>query len=245
LNYYFGTIVHTVTQSFSDAGFSNSEVIRTNSLHGVGWRLGATYRGLKSVFRLPETHSFNVAAVFSTTSWLTYSVERVQTYTTGILSPPDTTTVPDVKFRLPMSLAAGISYSNEKLLLAADIYYQPWSQATLDGGSIKELRDHIRVGGGIELLPGRDPGATFVQRVAYRLGAYYDATYYQISGQPINEWGITGGAGIPVWQETRLGVAAQYGWRGTTEYQLQLDRILRVSLSLSIGEPWFVRPPEE
>jgi len=87
--------------------------------------------------------------------------------------------------------------------------------------------------------------APFFQRTSYRLGVYYDATYYVVAGQPINETGFTGGTALPLFGDTRVDITAQYGMRGTTDFGLQKDKILRLSLSVTGAEAWFVRPPEE
>ena len=245
LNYYFGTLHNTVSQTFSSTQFTNGEVQRDNRLKGVGFTFGTVYTGLKKIFNLSETNALNIGFTATTTSNISSNDERFYKYSTPSLTTRDTTTLSESNIRLPYSLGAGISYLSDRWLIAGDMFYQNWNR--FDGQVEKpaELRDSYRFGMGGELLPKRDATAPFFDRLAYRLGFFYNATYYQIKGEPINEVGVTGGVGIPVFHDTRLNIAAEYSFRGTTDLQLQKDRILRISFTLSGGELWFVRTEEE
>ena len=245
LNYYFGTLHHTVIQSFSSLQYTDGGVERSTRLNGVGFTFGATYSGLKKFFNLPETNALNVGLVFTTTSYLKAIDQRFFTYTTGSLTTRDTSTSPESKVRMPFALGGGISYLSDRMLLASDLYYQNWSQYDARGINPSEIRDSYRFGAGGEVLPKREALAPFFQRLAYRFGFFYNATYYNIKGEPVNEVGLTGGVGIPVFHETRLNIAAEYSFRGTTNQQLQKDKIFRLSFTLSGGELWFIRNEEE
>jgi hypothetical protein len=247
LNYYFGVVSQTITQKLTSTSLSNSEVVRTTSFHGIGMSAGTTWAGLGKILGLPETHSLNIAAVFANTTWLSVRDERVQNYSTSIatVTPYDTTLAPTSKIPLPWSVAAGVAYSTDRILVTADYHYQQWSEVPVNDFNLTPLRNSQRIGGGLELMAKRDPLAPFSERIAYRIGAYYDASYLVLNGVPINETGVTGGIGFPVWGESRINLGAQYGWRGTTENQLQKDRILRISASMNISEFWFNRPAEE
>jgi hypothetical protein len=77
------------------------------------------------------------------------------------------------------------------------------------------------------------------------VGFAYAATYYRPDGNPVNEWGVTAGTGIPFSGEARLNVGVEYAHRGEAHQSLVTDNIIRVLLSLTISEEWFVRPEEE
>ena len=245
LNYYFGTLHHTVKQQFPITQFTSSEVLRSTRLNGIGGTFGAAYTGLSKLFNLPETNVMTIGSVFTTTSYLTSEEERFYKYTTGSLTTRDTTISPESKIRLPIAFGTGFSYQTERFLFAGDLYYQNWNQYRVSGARASGIRDSYRVSVGGELLPKRDVSALFTQRIAYRLGAFYHATYYQIKNEPINEIGLSGGLGIPIFSNTRLNLAAEYSFRGTTNQLLQKDKILRISCMLNVGELWFFRPPEE
>ena len=245
LNYYFGTLHHSIDQTFPAGTSTNTELVRSTRLNGIGGSFGAVYGGLKKLFGLPETQSLNIGAVFTSTSNLTATEERYFTYTTSTLTTQDTLIAQDGKMRLPFALGGGIAFTSERFALTSGAYYQNWNSFTDNGAGSPELRDSYRISVGGELIPKRDATASFFKRLAYTAGFFYDATYYTIKNQSINEVGFSGGFGIPLFTDTHLHLAAEYGIRGTTDQNLQKDKILRISMTLNVGELWFVRPPEE
>ncbi len=244
LQYYFGTLRHQLTQTFAGTTYTNGEVDRTTRIDGTGATIGAIYTGLKHVLSLNENQALNIGLVVSSASNLTMADERYYAYTASITTR-DTVVSPDEQFHSPLSVGGGISFATEQFLFAADVYYQNWNASTFGGVKDTNLRDSYRFGFGGEFTPKRTTDAPFFQRLAYRAGLFYRASYYQVKGQSINEVGLTGGFGIPVFGDTRFNVAGEYSFRGTTDLGLQKDRILRISFTLSVGELWFVKPQEE
>jgi hypothetical protein len=244
-NYYFGRLEYTTQQTFSSTDYTSAEVLRSHELRGIGTNVGIIFGGLKNILGIPKTHSLNLGIVFEAPSSLTTTEDRYYSYNTVTLTTRDTLSSSKADSKLPLAVGGGISYQSEELLLAADVYLQNWSDFTLGGRTIPQLRNSTRVSAGVEFVPKRDVTAPYSQRVAYRMGAFYEATDYRINGEPINEIGVTGGLGLPIIGETKLGIAAAYSFRGTTTNQLQKDKILRISVTLSGAESWFVRPPEE
>jgi len=243
-NYYMGTLNHTTQQSFgSSSEFSG--VKRSLELRGVGFTIGSVYSGLKNALHLSDANSLNIGIVFSTTSYLTAIEEKFYTYKTATLTTRDTAASNNFKMRIPYSLGFGTSYLSERFLLATDIYYQNWKRYTFNGVSASELRDSYCFSIGGELLPKRDQSAPYLQRMPYRLGFFYNSSYYRINDKPINEFGITGGFGIPIFGDVRIDLGIEYSFRGTTDLQMQKDNIFRLSFSLSGSELWFVRPEQE
>jgi hypothetical protein len=243
LNYYFGTMEHTIKQTFTQG--ENTEVDRSNRMNGLGLTVGAIYDGLRKVFNLAESNSLNLGLVVTTTSYLTAAEERYYTYSTSSLVIYDTATTPDQKICLPFAVGGGITYLSDRFLIASDLYYQNWSKFTMNSTSSAEFRDSYRFSLGGELIPKRDLALPFFERLAYQLGIFYNATYYKIRGESINEIGLAGGFSIPIFTDTRLSVAAQYSLRDATKEQLQKDKILSISFTLSTGELWFVHTLEE
>jgi hypothetical protein len=243
LDYYFGTLNYTTKQLFVDAQYANADVLRATTLHGFGGTFGAIYSGLGNVLGLSDGKTLNLGLALSTTSYLTGSDERFYDYNTGSYLTRDTVTLSDRTVRIPLAVGAGLSFATERLLLAADWYYQNWSTFTDPTGAV--IRDSYRIGAGGELLPRKESAAPYTQRIAYRFGAFYNASYYELRTEAINEVGLSAGIGLPIVGDTRLNVGAEYAFRGTTDQQLQRDKILRISITLSGSELWFLRPEQE
>jgi len=245
LNYYFGSINYTTTQTFSTSAYTTAEVLRATRYSGLGSTFGAVYSGLRNILHLEEGTALNLAAVFTASSNPTTSEQRISTFNSGTVVANDTISLADGTVKFPYSVIVGLAYQSDRFTIASDFTWQNWSEMTVNGVGNPDLRDSYRFGIGMEFLPKKEFSAPFTQRLAYRAGLFYNASYYNVRNTPVNEFGITAGFGIPVFGDTRLGIAAEYSFRGTTDLQLQKDRILRISFTLDIGELWFVHPPEE
>jgi hypothetical protein len=245
-NYYFGTLRHTITQDFTDnSTYTNAEDLRSVELKGIGFSLGAVYSGLGSLLKIDSTKSLTLGIVASTASSLSSTEEHDFTYTTTALTSYDTATINVGNLRIPFSITGGISYMTNRFLLASDLSFQQWSRFEATGLIAMTNRNSYRFSIGGELHPPSDASGMPTGRTVYRLGFFYNSTYYLIANEPINETGVTGGMGIPIFFGTRLEIGVQYSFRGTTAQQLQKDKILRISFTLSGDELWFVQPPEE
>jgi hypothetical protein len=152
------------------------------------------------------------------------------------------------RIAVPFSYGVGLGFqAGDRWSLAADFGAQPWAGADFNGSTPYGIRNSFRFGIGAERAGSTELTAHTFERYSYRFGFAYDATYYDVNGQQINEWGVTGGVGIPLAGESRLNLAAVYGRRGTTAGSLVKDKIFRLTVSLHISDvlPWFVQSEEE
>lgn len=245
-NYYFGTLQNNITQTFTSGSYSNSEAIREVNLKGSGFTFGIVYAGLGNLLNLPERTELHAGAFISTTTYLAADEER-QTKSTdnNSNSTIDTLAMRSYHLKVPLRCGAGLAFTSDRFSLGSDIVLQNWNEDQYPGALTATMRNTYRWSMGGEFIPRRESNAPFLQKLAYRLGTYYYTTYYVIHDQPIDEFGVTGGFSIPVLGETRIDITGEYGVRGTTDFNLQRDHLFRLSFTLTAGEAWFVRPPEE
>ncbi|MCX6141767.1 MAG: hypothetical protein NTZ35_00965, partial [Ignavibacteriales bacterium] len=157
----------------------------------------------------------------------------------------DTTLRGTGKVDLPVSFGFGLSYLvANRYVITGDASFMQWQNAQFFGSTNPQMRNSSRFGIGFEAMPLRET-ESFLQRIAYRAGIYYNSTNYLINGTGINEIFLTGGFGIPIGPDTRLNIGLQAGTRGTTTNNLQRDTILRLSLSFSASEIWFMKVEDE
>ncbi len=243
LNYYFGTLDFATQQRYSSSQYA--EVVRSTEMHGLGGTFGLIYSGAGRLLGLPDGDGLHVGATLTTTTYLRTSQESFYSFNTVNLLTRDTIPFSDGIVRLPFAVAGGAAFETDRMVIAADVAFQRWSQYTGDGASPWDLRDGLRIAAGAELQPKRESSAPFSQRVAYRFGIFYDASYYRLKDQPINEIGLTGGVGLPIYGDTKLNIGVGYSRRGLTDFGLQRDSIVRFSITLSGAETWFLRPEEQ
>ena len=248
-NYLFGTINHVAAQIPLDPLASGGTFTFRSSLSGLNFTTGVVLTGFERITEAlrPLSLGFTV----TTRTNLHTSME-----TTFEFAPPpeksivvrDTGAATVGRIAVPFSYGVGLGYQpGNRWSLAADFSAQPWAASDFNGSTPYGIRNSYRFGIGAEHGGSTEVTAKTFERYSYRFGFAYAATYYDVNGQQINEWGITGGLGIPLAGESRLNVAAVYGGRGTTAGSLVKDKIFRLTVSLHISDvlPWFVQAEEE
>jgi hypothetical protein len=243
LDYYFGsvdkrrTLTASSTSALSAAGGTITESITS---HGLGMTASVLIQGFERISESLRPLSFGFTAG-SRTKLKTISQFRY-TYATE----SDSSAEQKGAIVLPLTFGAGLGYQIDgRYDVAADVTTQLWSRAEFDGAASADLRNATRFSVGGERAGSRDPLAHWLDKVAYRLGFAYTATYYRPDGDPVNEWGVSAGAGIPFSGDARMNLALEYAHRAGTDRSPITDNILRVVLSINISEEWFVRPEEE
>jgi hypothetical protein len=241
MNYVYGRIRQVGSFSFADPTFLNSEIERSDFYSGYNVTLGAIYDSIGTALNSKALEPLAIGFVFSTPS--TFSVERRSILTTN--ESTDTTAVGEGNADLPVAYGLGLSYLfSSRYFVTADVQYQHWANAKLFGSAMPDIRNSIRYGIGFESLPQRET-ESFWRRVAYRLGFSYSQTSYSLNATAINEMYATGGLAIPIGPDARLDIGLQVGTRGTTSNGLQKDTIIRLSMSLSASEVWFMNIEDE
>ncbi len=89
-------------------------------------------------------------------------------------------------------------------------------------------------------IPQYNSFSSYWKRVTYRAGLYYENTGLEIKTEPINEFGISFGVGLPVggiFSNANFG--AEIGRRGTREQNLILENFFNFHISLSLNDIWF------
>jgi hypothetical protein len=229
-NYIFGSLENSRTLLPTTFGYEGGKTTGRTSTNAISGTIGVLVRGAGTPFALLKP--FSVGAVLTTKSYLKAEGEFLFEF------PAEADTVDVTVSDIPLPVAVGVGAScqlGERWLIAADMFAQAWGSVTL----AVPTRDAVLYGIGIERSPAREPGATFWDRLAIRIGSYYHQTYYVVNGEGIDEWGVTGGFGIPFSGENRLNVSVEYGGRGKTGNNLIREDIFRLTFGLSLSELWF------
>ncbi|MDE6297227.1 MAG: hypothetical protein K2L89_05210, partial [Muribaculaceae bacterium] len=160
----------------------------------------------------------------------------------------------------PNSIGAGVNYTFEKaykLMLEADFTWQQWSDApysalyddrTLAGqnpSGIKEILtpamsfyDRTRYAVGGEFVPKLR--GNYLQRVSYRLGAYYTNDYLNINGNRLKEMGVTCGFGFPTYEgKTMINLGLEWKNRRAHPQKLISENYFNITLGVNFNEVWF------
>jgi hypothetical protein len=239
-------VLDYITESFFDvsvsAGYVPSSTQRKHSVDGFAGSFGLIYSGLFPKRGDQMTGPLTLGIVYSTPSRL--SVE--EDYRVRYETISDTTFSKSGTIELPYLVGFGVSYlADRRNTIAFDIRYEPWDNFKKFGEFDNQLKNAIRFGVGWERAGDLEPGSTLFRRIAIRFGFFYNASYFNIQGTPINESFVTAGVGLPLSGVAVLNIAAQIGMRGTTDNSLQKDQIIRLLFSLNMFERWFIPPSRD
>jgi hypothetical protein len=143
---------------------------------------------------------------------------------------------------IPFNLGIGLSYRfNDKLLIGLDFYQQDWTNTTFFNSS-EPLTNSNHIHGGAEYIP--DPNALrgYHNRIAYRIGGYFENSYLQLQDEQLKDYGISFGVGLPL-RNTRstFNLAFNAGRRGTLENNLIRENYMFLSFSVTLYDFWFMK----
>ncbi|MDD8017285.1 MAG: hypothetical protein PHP42_02810 [Bacteroidota bacterium] len=240
-HYLFGAIYSDQTINFDSPDFFGGSYNQTMSMRGFGFTLGGIYSGIDKALGLSDGHHLNLGATFFTGSSLTVDDETLRNFS----SNRDTVAAKNHSLALPFGFSTGLAYLRNNIVYAADVHFQSWDNYKIRGVHPAELQNSIRFGAGAEFLQAKEFTDSFWEKLAYRIGGYYDQTNLKINGQSINGIFGTAGIGFPFSGDSRLNIGIEYGIRGTRTASLIEENIFRMTFSLSASETMFIQPPVE
>jgi len=239
--YNFGEIQHSGGLKFNTSEYTDNEYTNSMYLRGISFTAGAIY-SLGPIFGLS---SMNVGFYFSPKFNLNVKQERTSFFRTPSGTFTDTLYIPDYTLDLPMNYGIGLEVGlTKKLFLAFDYSFMNWQDYKVDGVN-EGLRNSNRFALSCEYVPEEDVLANFMNRLRLSAGLYYEQKNIELDNTTINEFGVTLGCGIPFSRNSILNSALVYGNRGTIDNGLIKDSFIKLQLSLTLSELWFVRTEDQ
>lgn len=238
----FGSIYRDQTITFLTGNYYGGSYEQTFSMSGAALTLGGIWSGADKALGLSSTPSLNLGATLFTGSSLAYDEMTLRNFSAG----QDTIEPGSKSIEIPAGLSLGASWTQNKVLYAADVSLQDWSAFRMPNAVSASFQNSLRLSAGVEFLPQSDFfGDSFWKRVSYRFGGYYRTTNLSVNGTSINELVGSAGISLPFSQESRIHLAAELGMRGALTGSLIKDTMFRLSMSVSASEIMFIQPPIE
>ncbi|HZJ36685.1 MAG TPA: hypothetical protein VFD29_08675 [Gillisia sp.] len=244
VNYNFGNIQRNFTAFQNGIQFGTRQIDRTD-LSGFNLNFGLDYQRA-----LSDKLDFYTAATYSPKMDITAKkIRNTATITIGangseLVTSENNITFPDSDLSLPaqLTLGAGLGGSNKWFLGAEYSYLQAedFNSVTQNQGVSYQNASQYRLGG--FYIPQYNSLTSYFNRIVYRAGIRFEETGLQINNEAINEFGISFGVGLPAgnnFSNANLGI--EYGQRGTTNSGLIKENFLKLSISLSLNDKWFVQ----
>lgn len=252
VSYDFGNIVNDV---FANPSTGSTKFEHVMKIRDWGILIGAQYSA-----RLSKTDRMVVGVTYSPKKTLLGSTwATIQEMT--LESKPTEVARGKLKdnYYTPNAIGVGVSYTHQRanrFSVEFDYSWQQWSKAkysplysfgnedlnnapvvVFEGMQFKD-RNRFAIGG--EYVPKLR--GSYLQRVAYRLGAYYTDDYLNIQGNQVREVGVTAGFGFPTIEgKTIINLGLEWKMRQAHPQQLIRENYLNITLGVNFNEVWFFK----
>ena len=235
LSYLWGNLKVTESSTFPSL---TSNVIfneRTYYMHNFYFEYGFQYG-----FNI-KNHTFGIGAVANAQTRLTSNFQQkvFNDYSSNIYS--EASEAKD--FSVPMSYIAGLSWAMPNgLLLAADYGYQNWQAINNPKSESAVYVDNHRFSFGVEYGAQKKTYKSYMLRMKYRAGLFYNSGYLEIKSNRLSEKGLTAGLTFPLGSRGNLlNLGYEYLLSGTRKQGLLEENRHTFRLGLTINEMWFVK----
>lgn len=255
-NYNFGNINKTASSIYEDTSnrsFNSGDSLQVHTFSGKF--------GLQYAQPLGRSSSLVLGATYQLSSKINgYSIHYRE------LGSYDRTrssvTLNDYNFRMGDELGVGVAYKyGDKFMAEFDYIRSSWSNSALN----QKMKDGTtewagfsnegdvlfapsvghRFGLGFEYTPNRSDIRYFFRRCTYRVGTYFEQSYYTVDGAHVNAAGVTLGITLPVFRwYNGLTLGADFGRRGLATSQVK-ETYFGFNIGFNIFDIWFQKRPYE
>lgn len=242
-NYNFGNIQNEATRSQENVELGTRERNRSD-FFGVTFELAAQYEKMVSE-KLQLTSSVKYVPSTKIGVDNERQISSIVFNTIGITQDLDIQeiNVQDSDFDFPSSLTLGIGLGEvNKWFVSGEYTTQQFSNFTNRTFTINEatFEDGVQMRIGGFYIPKYNSIRSYWDRITYRAGFRYEESGLVVSGQDINEFGISFGVGLPTRRDiSSANLFVELGQRGTTEANLIQENFINIGLSLSLNALWF------
>ncbi|WP_395045227.1 hypothetical protein [Flavobacterium sp.] len=241
--YNFGNI-ETSSIAFIDGVQFGSREKNISEVSGVNINTGLAYQS-----KLNKKLTLFSSLTYSPQSNLNLNNERkiatVQFLSTGgeFVVDEEEVVVADSKLKLPSKLAFGAAIGEvRKWTVGAEITLQGTSDLGNRFNDINNAtyENSVRYSLGGYYIPKYSSYTSYLKKVTYRGGFRYENTGLLVYGQPIKDYAMSLGLGLPLGGTfSNINLGFELGKRGTTNAGLIEENYANISIGISFNDEWF------
>lgn len=245
----FGNIQKASVFSFAKSAYSNINSGNNLMLRGNSLKAGIQYEQ-------PMGNGFilGVGATYSTGTKLRGTVEDYRVSAGSAQSDTlrfsrDTLGLTMGNVTVPSEIGIGLSLNHSDTWRAELNYVRSdWTGSGIDvakgfavkGSSSFDTRVSQTYRAGFEIVPNRNDIRYYYKRCAYRVGAYYEDSYFAVDGNQVKDMGLTFGASLPVFRYyNSVTFAVALGQRASTAGNMIRERYVNFTVGFSFHDMWF------
>ncbi|MDT8307945.1 MAG: hypothetical protein RQ866_00305 [Bacteroidales bacterium] len=242
VNYLFGSLNHEQRINFDSTNYLNIRSENARVVNAFTFDFGLQYQGLIN----ENKRRFLSAGIVANYSGNLNArddrfTETFKYSASGTILTRDTIeniTGDKGTITLPLHIGAGVNmYQSDQWLVGIDAGMQDWTKyKAFNETDSFSMSYHAALGAHYK-----------VNKLFLRAGAKYKQTYLSFDGSQINDYGISFGVGIPIYNKnysnSLINVGLELGNRGTTEKGLIKEQYIKFYLSFTMNqERWFLQP---
>lgn len=224
----FGKITERWRVRFDDgAAFTSTYDKLSTHYEGIGFTTGVLYRPFSW---------WILGAVYRSNLELDSETDILHIYT----NPAEAVG----SYTYPGYLGVGTTFIiRNKYIVGFDYRRTDWTKTAVNDIYSPQTSTANAFAFGFEKAPDANPFAKYLKRIPIRLGVNFKPySSLDQNGNTINESWLTFGLGLPLFRNaSHIDIALGIGKRGSVEKNGIEDNLLRLTLSLTGGERWFVR----
>ena len=237
VSYMFGTTVNNNTITVTGGQITLFQ--RVMEVRDWNLQLGVQYaRNINAADRVVVGATYQPKKSFHGHTWGTYyDSQDTQFDSIGYTSLSG-------KYEQPHSLGVGVSYTHRnRLQVELDYTYQDWSgakYAPLEGFEVSTLQFDKRwkVAAGMQYCANRR--TSYWGMASYRLGAYFNHDYINITGNNVRDYGVSAGIGLPVPNgKTTINLGFEWKHRYAAPVSLIKEDYFNITVGVNFNESWF------
>lgn len=243
-NYAFGSQTKLTLIDFANQLYANTYIRKENNLTGSFFKGGFVF-DINKITKSENLGDFTIGFMYQSKLNLNSDQETIYTTSLGVLNN-DTVRSSNSNIQVPQAFGFGVTKKiGKQVIISGDVLWQQWSEFIPGNLSQNNYTNSLRYGLGAEILPALKSDKSFWESLTYRMGVFYDNSYYMINGDKVNRLGIGVGIGIPLGSYNSIDLGISYSMRGKSENGLIKEDYIKLTAGLNFGELWFIRPRDE
>lgn len=242
-NFYFGNLFNTEEITNTDATLINGYETK-NKIKTFDFTLGSVYQK-----KSKDDHKFTAGATYTFgATGNTTSYYKNSTYFYGVAGALQNELIVDDNLKkennlFPMQASFGLGYGKDaKWFLSGQVDYKQGQSVQFLGQDFQYKNSYKATVGGW-YLPNFNDFRSYLQRVIYRYGAYYEKGNLYLNGKNINEFAITGGVTLPFAGKANaasaIDLGIEIGKRGTLQNNLINQNFFNLKIGINFADKWF------
>ena len=247
--YYFGTLDKLFSQNFTDASYNSAQGVSNLLIRSTTAKLGVQYEQ-----RVGEDMSMIFGAIYRFRSGIRGESENYET----LGSASDTLSYSysnNSGISIADELGVGVSLKKgDRWSLELNYLRSGWNRSGMDSTPGFAVDSDVKFSGvatnsvraGFEIVPNRNDIRYYYRRMSYRVGAYYDESYYRLDGNKVSSVGVTLGVTLPIPRlYNGITVGVDMGQKGSLKHNMVRERYAMFVIGFNIHDLWFHKPKYE